>query len=879
MKKIYFLTGLLLGYLGNCFAQFPEQTNAGKDFWITSAVSPRSVDQEYYDYYNDSYPDSAIIYIVGNSACNGYLENQQTGYHVDFGVVRDSITEIKVPENQIMCNYSDSIQHKAIYIHTECDVYVYLQSNKGNADAPCNVPNPYSLSGMDCEQTNTISISPLPLFNNKVLLSGLADKGIVSVIAIEDNTVITMWEDYEQGIIESIHTLQKGEIYTYWYFHSGQQLNERNCPKKITSNCKKIVGYRTRNFYTPTTTNLANYHNISQVNYNQTCGKNFILPDALALTRISFFWFGSAYDNDSAIIYGDNPQSQNGSAPCALAYIPSFRSNFSQSVTNGGYILADQPVYLLGAYFSIMNFSSAYELLFLNMEYSPNYLPAERQVKETVFLTRCDLPNQVDTLYSELTIIVSPEGIHSTYLNGELLPDTIFRTLPGIEDRFYYAQIAYWDQNIPVLLKIKNSKGFTANLEQIGYAPYTYWDEDYGYRQTRACYYCSHLNSGGVASYLDEYEIPPVRCVGDTFLLYATNNYDHYATDWLINGTEYLNTDTVALFIQDSGQVNVRLIIHTDCPDTIYRTFQIEIPPIISHLASDTSLCSGESVSVISPNATQYVWSDGRQGATLPFTESGTYTVTASNSCYLQAVDSINIFVYPPLTINLGEDTALCSLIPLLLDATNPYAVSYRWQDQSTNATYTVLYDGEYWVIVHDPCTGNSDTINVLYLEPIELDLGNDTLLCNGEELLLNASDPYCDYLWQDGSTDSIYIVRFAGEYSVNVSNLCFSNQDTITVSYENCDLMLYIPNSFTPDGDGINDYFQPQFSQPEKIKSYTLYIYDRWGGLQFRSQALSNCWDAHGSLPGVYIYLIEYQGETGGKKIAKGTVTVVRKK
>jgi gliding motility-associated-like protein len=862
--KFYFMISILL-ICSNAYTQ--EQTNAGKDFWITSAVIPRSLDQEYYDYYNDSYPDSAIVYIVGNSTCNGYLENPQTGYHVDFGVVRDSVTEIKVPENQIMCNYSDTLQDKAIYIHTECDIYLFLQSNKGNADAPCDTPDTYTLSGFDCEQTNIISISPHTVFNHEVIAPEGDSKGIISVIATEDSTVITIWEDYEQGIAESFHNLQKGEIYTYWYFQAGQSY-ELSCPQKITSNCKKIIGYKTPVSYA-SVTGIKKYHHILQINHNQTSGRSFILPDALNLERSGHDSFGTSYADNSAIIYGDNPDFATGLYPCAFVNIPYYTSNFSQSVTDGGYILAEKAVYII---VSTLSFSGV-------TTFWPNYLPAERRVKEIVFPTRYDLPNQVDTLYSELTIIVSPEGIHSTYLNDELLPDTLFRTLPGIEDRFYYAQIAYWDQNIPELLKIKNSRGFTANLEQIGYAPYTYWDENYGYRQTRIYYYCSHLNSGGVASYLDEYDIPPVRCIGDTFLLYATNNYDHYATDWLINGTEYLNTDTVALFIQDSGQVDVRLIIHTDCPDTIYRTFQIEIPPIISHLASDTSLCSGESVSVISPNATQYLWSDGRQGATVPFTESGTYTVTASNSCYLQAVDSIHIFVYPPLTVNLGEDTALCSLISLLLDATNPHAVSYRWQDQSTNATYTVMYDGEYWVIVHDPCTGNSDTVNVLYLEPIALGLGNDTILCNGEELLLNASAPYCDYLWQDGSTDSLYRVYGSGEYSVTVSNLCFSDQDTITVGYESCDLTLYIPNSFTPDGDGINDRFQPQFNHPEMIKSYMLYIYDRWGGLQFRSHNLNNGWDAHNSSSGVYIYLIEYQGEPGGKKIAKGTVTVVRKK
>ncbi|MDR3048190.1 MAG: hypothetical protein LBU51_11405 [Bacteroidales bacterium] len=60
--------------------------------------------------------------------------------------------------------------------------------------------------------------------------------------------------------------------------------------------------------------------------------------------------------------------------------------------------------------------------------------------------------------------------------------------------------------------------------------------------------------------------------------------------------------------------------------------------------------------------------------------------------------------IYPPFTLDLGADTNLCEVVAVFLNTYEPHALDYLWQDHSTNATYYVYEDGEYWVRVSHPC-------------------------------------------------------------------------------------------------------------------------------------------------------------------------------
>ncbi len=82
----------------------------------------------------------------------------------------------------------------------------------------------------------------------------------------------------------------------------------------------------------------------------------------------------------------------------------------------------------------------------------------------------------------------------------------------------------------------------------------------------------------------------------------------------------------------------------------------------------------------------------------------------------------------------------------------------------------------------------------------------------------------------------------------------------------------VFIPTAFSPNFDGINDYFQP-FSEFGKITSVEMKIYDRWGGLRYSGDR----WDGSELNPGVYVYMMTLEFDYGGVKEYAGSVTLLR--
>lgn len=202
-------------------------------------------------------------------------------------------------------------------------------------------------------------------------------------------------------------------------------------------------------------------------------------------------------------------------------------------------------------------------------------------------------------------------------------------------------------------------------------------------------------------------------------------------------------------------------------------------------LGADTTLCAGEQLSldatilgVIQP---QYLWQNSTSSATFTVQTSGVYWSEVSlGNCVVR--DSISVAYANPVSPELGNDTTLCTGANLTLDAAL-VGGTYLWQDNSTNNTFTVTAGGTYFV---EATVGNCvgfDTIQVMYTPHIQPELGNDTTICLGNTLLLDASLAGSAYQWQDNSTNSTFLANSAGMYSVTVSVGNCSGQDTILVT------------------------------------------------------------------------------------------------
>jgi len=257
------------------------------------------------------------------------------------------------------------------------------------------------------------------------------------------------------------------------------------------------------------------------------------------------------------------------------------------------------------------------------------------------------------------------------------------------------------------------------------------------------------------------------------------------------------------------------------------------------------------------------------------FTITGTDSVTGCNN----QLDSVfKISTYNISNLNLGNDTSLCIGQSITLNAGNG-ASTYLWNTGVTTQTISVNQIGSYWVTITNGLCSASDTISIISIDaPPIIDLGNDTLLCQGTTLTLSPGIGFTKYLWSTGSTLPQILVTEPGNYSVTVWNGNCPSSDNILL--KECESEIWIPNVFTPNGDGINDEFYPVYSNIEEI---TLYIFNRWGNQIFEGSGINARWNGiyKGKLcpDGVYTYLINYvkKGTHAGPKEKHGCVTLLK--
>jgi gliding motility-associated-like protein len=105
-------------------------------------------------------------------------------------------------------------------------------------------------------------------------------------------------------------------------------------------------------------------------------------------------------------------------------------------------------------------------------------------------------------------------------------------------------------------------------------------------------------------------------------------------------------------------------------------------------------------------------------------------------------------------------------------------------------------------------------------------------------------------------------MVNKSGIYSATVSNDCATIRDSIVVDYSDCECVLYAPDAFSPNADGVNDVFQPFACGDITFSSLT--VYNRWGELIFQTNSPPFTWDGtykgEHCTTGVYVWRIDYR-------------------
>ena len=342
------------------------------------------------------------------------------------------------------------------------------------------------------------------------------------------------------------------------------------------------------------------------------------------------------------------------------------------------------------------------------------------------------------------------------------------------------------------------------------------------------------------------------------------------------------NTNATYLWQDNSTLPNLKIInpgtywvkVSNSCEttsDTINVNYNLSL---LADLGRDTTLCQGETLTLNTDNTNAaFLWQDNSTLPNFKIYKPGTYWVKVSNRCETTS-DTINVNYSLNLLAELGKDTTLCQGELLTLNANNPNA-SYLWQDNSTLPNFKINKPGTYWVKISNSCETTSDTIHVNYILTPLINLGEDTTICQGELLTLNASNTNAMYLWQDNSTYPTLDVKQQGMYWVEVTVNNCSVIDTILINKEDCEIILEIPNVFSPNNDGINDIFVPVKSKG--IVSLNASIFNRWGNKVYESSNLQIKWNGEGASDGVYFWKIDFIDIQNNKYQKVGYTSIFR--
>jgi gliding motility-associated-like protein len=255
------------------------------------------------------------------------------------------------------------------------------------------------------------------------------------------------------------------------------------------------------------------------------------------------------------------------------------------------------------------------------------------------------------------------------------------------------------------------------------------------------------------------------------------------------------------------------------------------------------------------------------------------------------------VTVYEPPQIILDQSKIVCTgqYVSLMSIATgNQPPIDYQWiypnGDTTSNDPFffsvTPADAGLYTLLAIDRvgCSDQKSIELIVSDNPVAAFHGMDTLEMH-EGDVLDAGAGMASYRWSPGDTTQSIVIQAEGKYVVEMeSQVGCVGRDSIYVKLtteEIPEFNLYIPNAFSPNGDGINDSFKIS-SNSLNIQHLTLNIYDRWGGLIVETDGIVNGWDGRKNgkdCPGgVYVYKIVFSvdGIPGNQERA-GTVMLVR--
>ncbi len=349
---------------------------------------------------------------------------------------------------------------------------------------------------------------------------------------------------------------------------------------------------------------------------------------------------------------------------------------------------------------------------------------------------------------------------------------------------------------------------------------------------------------------------PTEICSGSTVTL------DAFDPDWLAYSWSPAGETSADINVSSQGDYYVNVIDTFGCQGVSDTITVVLFPVTQVMLPGDTSLCDGDSLVLTVTDDWEYIlWADSISGTPsyTVFTQ-GDYWIEVLDSNGCSSRDTIQVGNFDTPSVELGNDTTICSSSNILLDAGTGFA-SYVWADGSTNPTFSAGFGTHFVQVVStDGCTGMS---NVLLVDTFP---NPATPVVTFDNSILTSTSG-TNYQWYyegialSGATADTYTPTQSGYYFVEV----FDDQQCIFLTSNIVNLIVKItedevPEGFSPNGDDINDRFE--ILRIDQFPNNQLTVMSRWGEVVFRGSPYQNNFDGtynSKDLPdGTYFYILD---------------------
>jgi gliding motility-associated-like protein len=325
------------------------------------------------------------------------------------------------------------------------------------------------------------------------------------------------------------------------------------------------------------------------------------------------------------------------------------------------------------------------------------------------------------------------------------------------------------------------------------------------------------------------------------------------------------------------------LVVSTNNSGEVHISWQGQSPVSLP----DNSLMTELVFSAICDGLSQVDWV-AEQCESQFFNENDEQINTVYELGYILVYTRPNIFLSPTNEVCEGETLIVVTSVEGGSGINTSYWVG---PDNFTSNSQLLWFNevapemsGTYILTVTDSlnCV-ESKSMELIVNESPEIAFSQDDTLWVEPGYILEAGSNYNNvYQWNTGETSPEIAIDSTGLYHVRVTSLqnC-SSTDTVQILWGGSPF--YLPNAFTPNGDGLNDMFAA-IPKHDIIDQFLMIIYNRWGQLLFETKDINQGWDGtyKGSpcMMGAYIYRIDYK-ELGQQpvesKVVEGTVLLVR--